>query len=156
MDLDALREESVHTFRQRMRLTRPGHAWEALSDADFLLRLGAAGTGADLQNDAAVVVLVLRDQEQPELPAQSVPLRIERFQLFRRLLAHFGILTQFFSFRDMPGQRLKTLPGFHSRFQPGLLAQHVPVTGHVQNDLRLLRGDAQLLIAAGQLFKMSA
>lgn len=47
MDMTVFNEESVRSYRQRMRLSRPGHVWEALEDEDFLLKLGAVGIGAD-------------------------------------------------------------------------------------------------------------
>ncbi len=47
MDLSVFNKESVRSYRQRMRLSRPGHVWEALEDEDFLLKLGAAGIGTD-------------------------------------------------------------------------------------------------------------
>ena len=47
MDVDAFNQESVRSYRQRMRLSRPGHVWEALEDEDFLLKLGAVGIGSD-------------------------------------------------------------------------------------------------------------
>ncbi len=47
MDMSVFNKESVRSFRQRMRLSRPGHVWEALEDEDFLLKLGAVGIGSD-------------------------------------------------------------------------------------------------------------
>jgi predicted HTH transcriptional regulator len=47
MDLDVFNYESVHSYRMRMKYSRPGHVWEALSDEEFLLRLGAVGRGED-------------------------------------------------------------------------------------------------------------
>ena len=47
MDMDVFNKESVRSYRQRMRLSRPGHVWEALEDEDFLLKLGAVGIGSD-------------------------------------------------------------------------------------------------------------
>ncbi len=47
MDMSVFNKESVRSFRQRMRLSRPGHVWEALEDEDFLLRIGAIGIGTD-------------------------------------------------------------------------------------------------------------
>ena len=47
MHLDVLNGESIRSYRQRMRLSRPGHVWEALEDEDFLLRIGAAAIGKD-------------------------------------------------------------------------------------------------------------
>ena len=34
MQLDVLNGESIRSYRQRMRLSRPGHVWEALEDED--------------------------------------------------------------------------------------------------------------------------
>ena len=39
MDLTVFNQESVRSYRQRMRLSRPGHVWEALEDEDFLLKM---------------------------------------------------------------------------------------------------------------------
>ena len=47
MDMRVFNKESVRSYRQRMRLSRPGHVWEALEDEDFLLKLGAVGIGSD-------------------------------------------------------------------------------------------------------------
>ena len=47
MDLGVFNRESVRSYRQRMRLSRPGHVWETLEDEDFLLKLGAVGIGSD-------------------------------------------------------------------------------------------------------------
>ena len=47
MDVSVFNRESVRSYRQRMRLSRPGHVWEALEDEDFLLKLGAVGIGSD-------------------------------------------------------------------------------------------------------------
>lgn len=47
MDMTVFNSESIRSYRQRMRLSRPGHVWEALEDEDFLLKLGAVGIGSD-------------------------------------------------------------------------------------------------------------
>lgn len=47
MDLGVFHPESVRSYRQRMRLSRPGHVWEPLEDEEFLLKLGAVGIGSD-------------------------------------------------------------------------------------------------------------
>ena len=47
MDMTIFNKESVRSYRQRMRLSRPGHVWEALEDEDFLMKLGAVGIGSD-------------------------------------------------------------------------------------------------------------
>ena len=47
MDMTVFNSESIRSYRQRMRLSRPGHVWEALEDEDFLMKLGAGGIGAD-------------------------------------------------------------------------------------------------------------
>ena len=36
MDVDVFNQESVRSYRQRMRLSRPGHVWEALEDEEGL------------------------------------------------------------------------------------------------------------------------
>ncbi len=48
MDMSVFNKESIPShYRQRMRLYRPGHVWEALEDEDFLMKLGAVGIGSD-------------------------------------------------------------------------------------------------------------
>lgn len=47
MGIDVFDPESVRGYRQRMRLSRPGHVWGNLDDEDFLTRMGAAGIGED-------------------------------------------------------------------------------------------------------------
>ena len=47
MGLSALSAESVREYRLRMKNSRPGHVWEILSDDEFLMKMGAAGTGED-------------------------------------------------------------------------------------------------------------
>ena len=43
MSPEALNSESIRSFRQRMKLYRPGHMWESLDDEAFLQKIGAAG-----------------------------------------------------------------------------------------------------------------
>lgn len=43
LGLEALNPESVRSFRQRMKLYRPGHAWENMDDTAFLQKIGAIG-----------------------------------------------------------------------------------------------------------------
>ena len=47
MGLDVINRESLRSYRQRMKLSRPGHVWESLEDEEFLMKLGATGTGSD-------------------------------------------------------------------------------------------------------------
>lgn len=47
MMLDVFNKDSIHTYRDRMSISRPGHVWEQLDDDDFLFRLGAIGIGKD-------------------------------------------------------------------------------------------------------------
>lgn len=47
MDLGVFHPESVRSYRQRMRLSRPGHVWESLENEEFFLKLGAVGIGSD-------------------------------------------------------------------------------------------------------------
>ena len=46
MGLNALNSESIRSFRQRIKLYRPGHMWERLNDEAFLQKIGAAGIDA--------------------------------------------------------------------------------------------------------------
>ena len=46
MGLEALNSGSIRSFRQRMKLYRPGHMWERLDDEAFLQKIGAAGIDA--------------------------------------------------------------------------------------------------------------
>lgn len=43
MGLEALNSESIRSFRQRIKLYRPGHMWERLDDEAFLQKIGAVG-----------------------------------------------------------------------------------------------------------------
>lgn len=45
--MDVINAESLRSYRQRMRLSRPGHVWDTLEDEEFLIKLGAAGIGED-------------------------------------------------------------------------------------------------------------
>ena len=47
MDSSVFCEESIRSYRQRMKLSRPNHVWENLDDDEFLLKLGATGIGED-------------------------------------------------------------------------------------------------------------
>lgn len=47
MGTDVFDRESIRGYRQRMRLSRPGHVWENLADEEFLMKMGAAGIGED-------------------------------------------------------------------------------------------------------------
>ena len=47
MALDVLDYDSVHRYRNRMKIHRPGHVWEDYDDEQFLYRLGAAGRAED-------------------------------------------------------------------------------------------------------------
>ena len=45
--MDVINAESLRSYRQRMRLSRPGHVWDTLEDEEFLVKLGASGIGED-------------------------------------------------------------------------------------------------------------
>lgn len=47
MDSSVFCAESIRNYRRRMKLSRPDHVWEALGDGEFLMKLGATGTGSD-------------------------------------------------------------------------------------------------------------
>lgn len=63
MDLTVFNKESVRSFRQRIRLSRPGHVWEALADEEFLLKLGAVGIGSDGQKHPTSAGLLMFGNE---------------------------------------------------------------------------------------------
>lgn len=63
MDLTVFNKESIRSYRQRMRLSRPGHVWEALEEEDFLLKLGAIGIGADGQKHPTSAGLLMFGNE---------------------------------------------------------------------------------------------
>ena len=65
LELSALDENTVHRYRMHMEDERPGHPWEALNDAEFLYRLGAAGPGEDgiLHPTGAGLLLFGREDE---------------------------------------------------------------------------------------------
>jgi len=47
MSLDVFNYESLRHYRNRMKVTRPGHVWESLEDVEFLQKVGAIGVGED-------------------------------------------------------------------------------------------------------------
>lgn len=47
MGVEVLDFESVRSFRQRMKLCRPGHMWESLDNEDFLQKIGAVSADDD-------------------------------------------------------------------------------------------------------------
>ena len=47
MNEDVFNYDTVHSYRMRMKYSRPGHVWESLEDSAFLLRIGAMGRGED-------------------------------------------------------------------------------------------------------------
>ena len=47
MKSDVYNTESVRSYRQRMKITHPGHVWENLDNDEFLLKIGASAIGED-------------------------------------------------------------------------------------------------------------
>jgi predicted HTH transcriptional regulator len=47
MSLDVFDYDTLRSFRNRMRSTRPGHVWDGLEDIEFLQKLGAINIGED-------------------------------------------------------------------------------------------------------------
>ena len=47
MDSSVFCADSIRSYRQRMKLSRPNHVWEKLDDDEFLMKLGATGIGED-------------------------------------------------------------------------------------------------------------
>lgn len=62
---EALATETVDRYRDFMEAERPGHAWEALMDTEFLHQLGALGRGTDgaLHPTAAGLLMFGRVEE---------------------------------------------------------------------------------------------
>lgn len=58
MGLEALNFESIRSFRQRMKLYRPGHMWESLDDEAFLQKIGVVGeSGGSLHPTSAGLLM---------------------------------------------------------------------------------------------------
>jgi predicted HTH transcriptional regulator len=47
MSLKVFDYQSLRGYRNRMKVTRPGHVWETLEDVEFLQKVGAIGVGED-------------------------------------------------------------------------------------------------------------
>ena len=63
LDLTVFNAESLRSYRQRMRLSRPGHVWDTLEDADFLLKIGAVGVGEDKKKHPTCAGLLMFGNE---------------------------------------------------------------------------------------------
>ena len=91
-------------------------------------RFLAAGAGANLEHDVALVVGILRNQQQLELVRQALPADVEIVELLEREIAHFRIaaLDQLLVVGDLPLDRLMLPVGVDDRLdlrqRLGLLA----------------------------------
>ena len=63
MGLAALDSESIRSFRQRMKLYRPGHMWERLDDEAFLQKIGAVGKNDGLLHPTSAGLLMFGNQQ---------------------------------------------------------------------------------------------
>ena len=63
MKTDVFNAESVRGYRQRMKLSRPGHVWETLDDDEFLLKIGASAIGEDGQKHPTAAGLLMFGNE---------------------------------------------------------------------------------------------
>ena len=63
MGLEALNPESVRSFRQRMKLYRPGHAWENMDDTAFLQKIGAIGDADSSLHPTSAGLLMFGNQQ---------------------------------------------------------------------------------------------
>jgi len=63
MDLSVFNRESLRSYRQRMKLARPGHVWESLDDDEFLHKLGAVGKGSDNKRHPTAAGLLMFGNE---------------------------------------------------------------------------------------------
>ena len=61
--LEALNSESIRSFRQRMKLYRPGHMWERLDDEAFLQKIGAVGKNDGLLHPTSAGLLMFGNQQ---------------------------------------------------------------------------------------------
>ncbi len=86
LDLTVFNAESLRSYRQRMRLSRPGHVWDALEDVDYLLKIGAAGVGEDGKKHPTCAGLLMFGNEQDivrEYPRYSLDYREEHDDIRR-------------------------------------------------------------------------
>ena len=63
MGLEALNSESIRSFRQRMKLYRPGHMWERLDDEVFLQKIGAVGENDGSLHPTSAGLLMFGNRE---------------------------------------------------------------------------------------------
>ena len=63
MGMDVFNADSLRGYRQRMRLSRPGHVWDTLEDEEFLLKMGAAGIGEDRKKHPTAAGLLMFGNE---------------------------------------------------------------------------------------------
>lgn len=63
MGLDALNSGSIRSFRQRMKLYRPGHMWERLDDETFLQKIGAVGENDGSLHPTSAGLLMFGNRE---------------------------------------------------------------------------------------------
>ena len=72
--------ESIRSYRQRMRLSRPGHVWEALEDEDFLMKLGAVGIGSDGNDKEFIVSCTVKASNRYAVQTANWVITFERFE----------------------------------------------------------------------------
>ena len=63
MSLEALNSGSIRSFRQRMKLYRPGHMWERLDDEAFLQKIGAVGKNDGLLHPTSAGLLMFGNRQ---------------------------------------------------------------------------------------------
>lgn len=93
MDLGVFHPESVRSYRQRMRLSRPGHVWESLENEEFLLKLGAVGIGSDGKKHPTSAGLLMFGNE---------------YDIVREFNAYFSIIRS--SMMPIPAGRTGSFP----------------------------------------------
>jgi len=63
LSIEHLNKNSIQGYRNRHRLSRPGHPWNSYSDADYLEMIGAAAIGKDKQlHPTAAGLLMFGDE----------------------------------------------------------------------------------------------
>lgn len=78
--LAALNHDSISSYRRKMEYIRPGHAWEALDDINFLYKLGAVSRDSEgkFKPTAAGLLMFGRvDEIKKEFPSYLLEYRVE-------------------------------------------------------------------------------
>ncbi len=114
MDIDVIDMGTLNDYRDRMYISRPGHAWENLSDEDFLLEIAAAGRTSDGKLHPTVAGLLMFAHEYDivkEMPEYSLDYRkYKNGKLEERIVSFSGDWNgNVFDFFQRVEKRIKAL-----------------------------------------------